>query len=59
MLRDRAALDVFEPGSTFKAFVAAGALETGAVRPDDVFDCENGAWEVGKHVIHDTHPHEC
>jgi len=27
VLRDRAALDVFEPGSTFKAFVAAGALE--------------------------------
>ena len=58
VLRDRAALDVFEPGSTFKAFVAAGALEAGAVRPEDVFFCENGAWEVGKHVIHDTHPHQ-
>jgi cell division protein FtsI (penicillin-binding protein 3) len=56
-LRDRAALDVFEPGSTFKAFVAAGALESGAVRADESFFCENGAWEVGKHVIHDTHPH--
>ena len=57
VLRDRAALDVFEPGSTFKAFVAAGALETGAVRTDESFFCENGAWEVGKHVIHDTHAH--
>jgi cell division protein FtsI (penicillin-binding protein 3) len=57
VLRDRAALDVFEPGSTFKAFVAAGALESGAVRVDERFFCENGAWEVGKHVIHDTHPH--
>jgi cell division protein FtsI (penicillin-binding protein 3) len=57
LLRDRAALDVFEPGSTFKAFVAAGALENGAVRTDESFFCENGAWEVGKHVIHDTHPH--
>ncbi len=57
ILRDRAALDVFEPGSTFKAFVAAGALESGAVRADEAFFCENGAWEVGKHVIHDTHPH--
>ncbi|MGO9832138.1 MAG: penicillin-binding transpeptidase domain-containing protein [Myxococcaceae bacterium] len=57
VLRDRAALDVFEPGSTFKAFVAAGALEAQAVRPDESFFCENGAWEVGKHVIHDTHPH--
>ncbi len=57
VLRDRAALDVFEPGSTFKAFVAAGALESGAVRVDESFFCENGAWEVGKHVIHDTHSH--
>jgi len=57
VLRDRAALDLFEPGSTFKAFVAAGALEAGAVRPEESFNCENGAWEVGKHVIHDTHPH--
>ncbi len=57
VLRDRAALDVFEPGSTFKAFVAAGALEAQAVRADESFFCENGAWEVGKHVIHDTHPH--
>jgi cell division protein FtsI (penicillin-binding protein 3) len=57
VLRDRAALDVFEPGSTFKAFVAAGALESGAVQVEERFFCENGAWEVGKHVIHDTHPH--
>jgi cell division protein FtsI (penicillin-binding protein 3) len=57
VLRDKAALDVFEPGSTFKAFVAAGALESGAVRADESFFCENGAWEVGKHVIHDTHSH--
>jgi cell division protein FtsI (penicillin-binding protein 3) len=57
VLRDRGALDVFEPGSTFKAFVAAGALESGSVRLDERFFCENGAWEVGKHVIHDTHPH--
>src|SRR5450631_64008 len=57
VLRDRAALDVFEPGSTFKAFVAAGALENAAVRIDERFFCENGAWEVGKHVIHDTHSH--
>ena len=57
VLRDRAALDVFEPGSTIKAFVAAGALDSGAVRPDERFFCENGAWEIGRHVIHDMHPH--
>ena len=56
-LRDRPALDLYEPGSTYKAFVAAQALEEGLLRLDDTFDCENGAWEVGKYVIHDTHPH--
>src|SRR5262252_1198288 len=56
-LRDRPALDAFEPGSTYKAFVAASALDERLVRPEDVFDCEGGSWEVGRHVIHDTHPH--
>jgi cell division protein FtsI (penicillin-binding protein 3) len=56
-LRDRPALDHYEPGSTYKAFVAAEALEEGVVRSEDSFDCENGSWEVGHHVIHDTHPH--
>ena len=56
-LRDRPALDLFEPGSTYKAFVAAAALEERAVRAEDTFDCEGGSWEVGRHVIHDTHPH--
>ncbi|MGZ6139610.1 MAG: penicillin-binding transpeptidase domain-containing protein [Myxococcaceae bacterium] len=56
-LRDRPALDTFEPGSTYKAFVAAAALEDHAIRPEDAFDCEGGSWEVGRHVIHDTHPH--
>ena len=58
MLRNRAALDTFEPGSTFKAFVVAAALEERAIRPDEVFYCEKGAWTLGRHVINDTHPHE-
>jgi cell division protein FtsI (penicillin-binding protein 3) len=56
-LRDRPALDLFEPGSTYKAFVAAEALEEQLARPEDTFYCENGSWEVGGHVVHDTHPH--
>ena len=55
-LRNRAALDAFEPGSTIKIFTVAGALEDKLVKPYDVFFCENGAWEVGRHVVHDTHP---
>jgi cell division protein FtsI (penicillin-binding protein 3) len=54
-LRNRAALDAFEPGSTMKAFVVAAALEEKAIKPDDVFFCENGAWTIGRYTINDTH----
>ncbi|MFL5346979.1 MAG: penicillin-binding transpeptidase domain-containing protein [Hyalangium sp.] len=56
-LRNRAALDTFEPGSTMKAMVVAAALEEKAIKPDDVFFCENGAWTIGRYTINDTHPH--
>ncbi len=54
-IRNRAALDTFEPGSTMKSFVVAAALDSGAIKQDDIFFCENGAWAVGRHTIHDTH----
>jgi len=54
-MRNRAALDTFEPGSTMKAFTVAAALEERAVKPSDAFFCENGAWEVGRDTINDTH----
>jgi cell division protein FtsI (penicillin-binding protein 3) len=54
-MRNRAALDSLEPGSTMKAFVVAAALEHKAIKPDDTFFCENGSWNIGKHTIHDTH----
>jgi cell division protein FtsI (penicillin-binding protein 3) len=54
-LRNRAALDTFEPGSTTKSFVIAAALEEKAIKPDDVFFCENGAWTIGRYTINDTH----
>ena len=53
LLRNRALLDTFEPGSTFKIFTLAGALDAGVLRPGDQIDCENGAYHVGGHVIHD------
>ncbi|MCP3057986.1 PASTA domain-containing protein [Myxococcus sp. K38C18041901] len=54
-MRNRAALDTFEPGSTTKPFVVAAALEEKAITPESVFFCENGAWRVGRHTINDTH----
>jgi len=56
-LRNRAALDTFEPGSTTKAFVVATALEEKAIRADEPFFCENGAMRIGRHTINDTHPY--
>jgi cell division protein FtsI (penicillin-binding protein 3) len=55
--RNRASLDSFEPGSTFKAFTVAAALEENAVRTNELIFCENGGWVIGHHTIHDTHPH--
>lgn len=56
-LRNRAALDTFEPGSTMKSFVIAAALEEKAIKPEDTFFCENGAWTIGRYTINDTHQH--
>ncbi|MCF8032078.1 MAG: transpeptidase family protein [Desulfarculaceae bacterium] len=55
--RNRVVTDFYEPGSTFKVFMAAAALDSGKVSMDQRFDCEDGAWKVGGRVIHDTHPH--
>jgi cell division protein FtsI (penicillin-binding protein 3) len=51
--RNRAITDPFEPGSTFKAILAAAALEERVVRPDDRIHGENGAFTVAKTTIHD------
>lgn len=56
VFRNRAVTDAFEPGSTFKAFVIARALEDGVITPASTFDCEKGRMAIGRHVIHDTHP---
>jgi len=53
--RNRIVTDCFEPGSTIKAFLLAAALEEGAVRPSKRFDCEQGNYEFGGRIIHDTH----
>ncbi len=54
---NRAVTSGYEPGSTFKVITAAIALETGAVRRDSLFFCENGRFEHFDSIIHDTKPH--
>lgn len=56
--RNRSVTDAFEPGSTFKAFLVAGALEEKVINESTLIDCEKGAWAIGRHTINDTHPQE-
>ena len=53
--RNRAVTDPFEPGSTLKIFVAAAALEHTQLSPKTTFNCENGAYKIGKYTVHDVH----
>lgn len=53
--RNRAAVDQFEPGSTFKTFLAATGVEAGVVWPEKRYFCENGAYRIGNRTIHDHH----
>jgi cell division protein FtsI (penicillin-binding protein 3) len=55
--RNRNITDSFEPGSTFKIFLAAAALESGLCTPNSRFDCEEGRYKVGNNVVHDVHAH--
>ena len=55
--RNRAVADVLEPGSTFKIFVVAAALEEQIITPQDIFFCENGKYRIAGRTIHDVHPY--
>jgi len=49
-LRNRAVVNLYEPGSTFKPIVAAAALDSGKVTPDETYD-DPGEVHVSGHVI--------
>ncbi len=55
--RNRVVSDVVEPGSTFKIVVVSGALNEGAVRLNDTFDCEEGHFAFAGRVLHDHEPY--
>jgi cell division protein FtsI (penicillin-binding protein 3) len=46
--------DCFDPGSIFKPFVIAAALDEGAVTAGDILNCENGQYAVGDTVIREA-----
>ena len=53
VLRNRAITDVFEPGSTIKAFTIAAALETGIYSMDTVIETSPGWMMVSGNTIRD------
>lgn len=53
--RNRAVTDILEPGSSFKPFVVAAALESGMVKPDSLVQTSPGFITVGAKVIEDKH----
>jgi cell division protein FtsI (penicillin-binding protein 3) len=53
---NRAVSAIYEPGSTFKLITLAAALDQGITRPEEVFDCENGAVYISGHRIRDHLP---
>ena len=54
-MKNRAIIDMMEPGSTFKIVTAAAALNERKVRPDTTIFCENGVWNYGGRALHDHH----
>jgi cell division protein FtsI (penicillin-binding protein 3) len=55
LYRNRAATDIFEPGSSIKPFIMAAALASGQYRPDSVVDTSPGFLKVGNKVFEDEH----
>ena len=56
-MKNRAIIDMMEPGSTFKIVSAAAALNEHKVRLDTTIFCENGLWNFGGRPLHDHKPY--
>jgi cell division protein FtsI (penicillin-binding protein 3) len=55
LYRNRAATDIFEPGSSVKPFIMAAALASGQYKPDSVVDTSPGFFKVGNKIEEDEH----
>jgi cell division protein FtsI (penicillin-binding protein 3) len=56
-LRNHVVADSFEPGSTFKVFTIAAALDSSTIKATEMYNCENGTYRIAGRTIHDDHPH--
>nr|WP_282368954.1 penicillin-binding protein 2 [Pseudomonas sp. PS02290] len=53
-MRNRAIIDVFEPGSTMKPISMTAALESGRWKPSDKVEVYPGTLQIGKYTIRDV-----
>ena len=56
--RNHVVYDIFEPGSTFKAFSILAVLNENLVKPGEVVFGENGSFIFGKKRVRDSHPNQ-
>lgn len=54
-MRNRGAIDSFEPGSTMKPFTVMMGLQSGRFTPTTIVNTSPGSMVVGQHLIRDTH----
>jgi cell division protein FtsI (penicillin-binding protein 3) len=55
LYRNRAATDIFEPGSSIKPFIIAAGLASGQYKADSVVDTSPGYFKVGNTAVEDEH----
>jgi cell division protein FtsI (penicillin-binding protein 3) len=49
--RNRAATDIFEPGSSFKPFALSAALDAGLYTPSSIVDTSPGYLKIGRRIV--------
>jgi cell division protein FtsI (penicillin-binding protein 3) len=55
LYRNRAATDIFEPGSSLKPMIIAAALDSGRFEPDTLVDTGPGYLRIGANTVRDKH----